>query len=51
MIESDVREMEDVMESGYQIQELCFQREGMKIYGKIFLPEGVCPAPLVILYH
>ena len=35
----------------FKVEEQSFQRNGMKIYGKLFLPNSVSPVPLVILSH
>ena len=35
----------------FKVEEQSFQRNGMKIYGKLFLPDSVSPVPLVILSH
>lgn len=35
----------------FKVEEQIFQRNGMKIYGKLFLPDSVSPVPLVILSH
>lgn len=32
-------------------EEVCFYRDGMKIYGKLYLPEKNGPLPLVIMEH
>ncbi len=36
---------------GYTTSELCFYRDGLKIYGELSLPKGEGPFPLVILSH
>ena len=35
----------------FKVEEQSFQRNGMKIYGKLFLPDSASPVPLVILSH
>ena len=35
----------------YEIREVAFRRDGMQIYGELYLPEGEVPYPLVILSH
>ena len=35
----------------YDAKEVCFYRDGMKIYGKLFLPDRKGPLPLVIMEH
>ena len=38
-------------EGGYSMQELCFSRDGKKIYGELYLPEGNGPFPGVVIGH
>ena len=35
----------------FKVEEQSFQRNGMKIYGKLFIPDSESPVPLVILSH
>ena len=35
----------------YDVKEVCFYRDGMKIYGKLFLPDRKGQLPLVIMEH
>lgn len=37
--------------SGYTVQELCFTRDGLRIYGELYLPEGEGPFSAVIIGH
>ena len=36
---------------GYTVQELCFTRDGLRIYGELYLPDGDGPFPTVIIGH
>ena len=36
---------------GYTVQELCFTRDGKRIYGELYLPEGDGSFPAVIIGH
>ena len=38
-------------DQGYMVEETTFLRDGKHIYGKLFLPQGEPPFPLVILAH
>ena len=38
-------------EGGYSMQELCFERDGKKIYGELYLPEGNGPFPGIVIGH
>ena len=38
-------------QGGYSMQELCFTRDGKKIYGELYLPEGNGPFPGVVIGH
>ena len=37
--------------AAFKVEELNFQRNGMKISGALFIPDRVSPVPLVILSH
>lgn len=37
--------------AAFTVQEYSFQRNGMKIYGELFIPDRTSPMPLVILAH
>ena len=37
--------------TNFTVQERSFQRNGMKIYGELFIPDRTSPMPLVILAH
>lgn len=37
--------------AAFTVQERSFQRNGMKIYGELFIPDRTSPMPLVILAH
>lgn len=37
--------------AAFKIEERSFQRNGMKIYGELFIPDRTSPMPLVILAH
>ena len=37
--------------AAFTVQERSFQRNGMKIYGELFIPDRASPVPLVILAH
>ena len=37
--------------TAFKVQEYSFQRNGMKIYGELFIPDRTTPMPLVILAH
>ena len=37
--------------TAFKVQEYSFQRNGMKIYGELFIPDRTSPMPLVILAH
>lgn len=39
------------MEGAVIMRELCFEKDGMKIYGHLHLPEGKGPFPCVIICH
>ncbi|WP_081984425.1 MULTISPECIES: alpha/beta hydrolase [unclassified Treponema] len=41
----------NAMPSAFKVEEQCFQRNGMKIYGKLFIPDRTSQMPLVILSH
>ena len=38
-------------EGDFTVQELCFTRDGQRIYGELFLPAGEGPFPAVIIGH
>ena len=38
-------------EEPYRVEEYLLNRDGMKIYGELFIPDGDAPFPLVILSH
>lgn len=41
----------NAMPSTFKVEEQSFQRNGMKIYGKLFIPDRISPMHLVILSH
>lgn len=49
--EVSVESIEENVTSEYSVEEVGFERDGLHIYGELFLPKSDAPLPLVVISH